>query len=233
MTGVLSRPRHLARLKADQVAARLTERSILCLPLGALEQHGPHLPLDTDTVIAERFSALLAERYGEHHDLWILPPVPYGLSHEHTWSPGTVSLDIAEFTGYLTRIVRGHITSTPARRLLVVNGRPEIHAGARETSLMLALASQDVDVLRLRKGWALPPVGHLHTRVLDRGVTWPWSTDAPELAVDGVMGSDPRSASAEFGEALLSSALRAAGDVLSAIAARHSRDRAQREAPCC
>jgi creatinine amidohydrolase len=46
--------RVFANCTAPQVAAELTGASILCLPIGSTEQHGPHLPLGTDTIIAER-----------------------------------------------------------------------------------------------------------------------------------------------------------------------------------
>ncbi|MEU8264006.1 creatininase family protein [Micromonospora sp. NPDC048999] len=39
-------------LSAPEIATQLTERSVLCLPIGSYEQHGPHLPLHTDTVVA-------------------------------------------------------------------------------------------------------------------------------------------------------------------------------------
>ena len=45
-------PRSLAALRAPQMAELVTERSILVLPVGAIEQHGPHLPYDTDLLVA-------------------------------------------------------------------------------------------------------------------------------------------------------------------------------------
>ncbi|NIL64765.1 creatininase family protein [Salinispora arenicola] len=65
-------------LPAPEIATHLTERSVLCLPIGSYEQHGPHLPLHTDTVIATQFTNRLIDRYGNQHDLWALPALPYG-----------------------------------------------------------------------------------------------------------------------------------------------------------
>ncbi len=84
--------RRFADLRAPEVAERISERSILVQPLGAVEQHGPHLPLSTDLLIAEAAcEAVVAER-GEELDLWLLPTLAYTKSNEHAWSAGTVWL---------------------------------------------------------------------------------------------------------------------------------------------
>ena len=54
--------RALGALSSADIAKRLSKSSVLCLPLGAIEQHGPHLPLNTDLVIAENVARLMAER---------------------------------------------------------------------------------------------------------------------------------------------------------------------------
>ena len=53
MRAVAAGDRDLDALRAPELATRVTERSIFVLPVGATEQHGPHLPFNTDTVIAE------------------------------------------------------------------------------------------------------------------------------------------------------------------------------------
>ena len=58
------------------------------LPIGSFEQHGPHLPLATDTLIA----CEIARRCAEAHDLLLLPPITFSCSHEHAAFPGTISL---------------------------------------------------------------------------------------------------------------------------------------------
>jgi creatinine amidohydrolase len=121
------RSRTIGHLTFQEVGSTLRETSTLCLPMGSMEQHGPHLPLNTDAVLAEAFTRRIVERWGEAYDLWQLPGVPVGLSREHDWAPGTLSLSISGITAYLRDLGREIARSLPARNLLVVNG----HGGNR------------------------------------------------------------------------------------------------------
>src|ERR1051325_11086613 len=93
--------RSIGHLVFGEVATALKAGSVLCLPMGSMEQHGPHLPLSTDCIIAERLTAHIVARWGDEHDLWQLPTVPFGLSREHAWAPGTMSLSVAGIAAYL------------------------------------------------------------------------------------------------------------------------------------
>jgi creatinine amidohydrolase len=119
--------RAIGDLTYTEIGAALRASSVLCLPMGSMEQHGPHLPLNTDTVLAEAFTGRIVERWGETYDLWRLPPVAVGLSREHAWAPGTLSLSVTAMTAYLRDLAREIVRSLPARNLLIVNG----HGGNR------------------------------------------------------------------------------------------------------
>lgn len=119
--------RALGDLSSPDIPKRLSKSSVLCLPLGAVEQHGPHLPLNTDLVIAENIAQLMTERLGEEFDLWRLPAIPVGLSREHAWAPGTLSLNVQSFTALLRDLAADVGRSLPARNLVIVNG----HGGNR------------------------------------------------------------------------------------------------------
>ena len=119
--------RVVGELTFQEIGALLHRDSILCLPIGSMEQHGPHLPLNTDTVLAEAISRRIVERWGDIHDLWLLPPLAIGLSREHAWASGTLSLSIAGMTALLRDLGREIARSLPARNLLIVNG----HGGNR------------------------------------------------------------------------------------------------------
>jgi creatinine amidohydrolase len=119
--------RSLGDLTFPEVSRYLKETSILCLPIGAIEQHGPHLPLNTDVVIAEQLTRRIVGRWGDELDLWQLPTVAFGLSHEHDWAPGTMSLMLESFIGLIEDIAHEIVRSLPARNLLIVNG----HGGNR------------------------------------------------------------------------------------------------------
>src|ERR1700674_3861611 len=90
--------RLIAGLTSPEITRALSKNSILCLPMGSMEQHGPHLPLNTDTVIAEALTRRIVERWGDDHDLWQLPPLAIGLSLEHAWAAGTLSLSVSGLT---------------------------------------------------------------------------------------------------------------------------------------
>ena len=126
MTGPAT-SRVIGDLTFQEVGAALRESSILCLPMGSMEQHGPHLPLNTDAVLAEAFTGRIIERWGEQYDLWRLPPVSVGLSREHDWAPGTLSLSVSGMTAILRDLCREIVRALPARNLLIVNG----HGGNR------------------------------------------------------------------------------------------------------
>jgi creatinine amidohydrolase/Fe(II)-dependent formamide hydrolase-like protein len=108
-------------------ARAIKESSILCLPLGAIEQHGAHLPLNTDVIVAEGLTGRLLQKWGEQFDLWQLPTLSIGLSREHDWATGTLSLSIHGFTAYMRDLAAAIVRTLPARNLAIVNG----HGGNR------------------------------------------------------------------------------------------------------
>ena len=119
--------RSLGALTFPEVTGKLKPSSILCLPLGATEQHGAHLPLNTDVVVAEGLTRALIARLGEEFDLWQLPTLSVGLSREHDWAPGTLSLSVATFASLIKELAREIVRALPARNLVIVSG----HGGNR------------------------------------------------------------------------------------------------------
>jgi creatinine amidohydrolase len=244
--------RLIGELAFPEVPEKLKATSILCLPLGAVEQHGPHLPLDTDTVVADGITRALIARLGEEFDLWQLPTLPIGLSREHDWAPGTLSLSIATFAALIKEAAREIVRALPARNLAFINGHggnrgildnllrelaselplntcvihplalcgspaaSDVHGGADETSLMLALAPDRVRSDLITS--AVPPA-HPDTvaaLVFDPGVSFPWRTDDPRLARTGIVG-DPRAASVEHGKAMIETIVQRVRGVLAQL----------------
>ncbi|HRE03194.1 MAG TPA: creatininase family protein [Ilumatobacteraceae bacterium] len=133
--------RHLGDLSAPELARCLTTRSVIVQPLGAIEQHGPHLPLNTDLVVAQAVAEATIARYGDEVDAWLLPPLALTKSNEHAWSPGTIWLSAETLMAVLDDIGRC-VATTPADRLVFFNG----HGG---NSALVATANREI---RLRHG---------------------------------------------------------------------------------
>ena len=148
--------RVLGRLTFEEIS-RLGERSVLVLPIGSMEQHGPHLPLDTDAILAERLAEAITARFGEAFDLWQLPPLSLGLSREHAWTAGTLSLSVTGMTAYLRELAREIARALPARNLMIVNG----HGGNRGLLEVLGYELKDdfgLNVCTLHTGALMSPV---------------------------------------------------------------------------
>jgi creatinine amidohydrolase/Fe(II)-dependent formamide hydrolase-like protein len=119
--------RLLGELTYQDVSSTITARSVLILPVGSIEQHGPHLPLNTDVVIAEGIASRIVARSGEALDLWRLPPVSVSLAREHEWAAGTLSLSTVGMTALLRDLGRTIARALPTRNLFILNG----HGGNR------------------------------------------------------------------------------------------------------
>lgn len=103
---------------APEVVAHLAAgRGIAVLPVGALEQHGPHLPLATDTLTAQA----VAERLAHALDALLLPAIEYGATWNMSGYPGTVTLRPDTVEALAVDIGRG-IEQAGARLLVIVNG---------------------------------------------------------------------------------------------------------------
>ncbi len=147
---------------------------MLIVPVGSTEQHGPHLPLDTDTRIATAVSHAVLDRLdGAPGADWVVAPaVSYGASGEHEGFPGTVSIGTEALR--LLLVEYGRSASSWASRLAFVNGHggnvealaaavtllrdegrdagwvpciaadADAHAGHTETSVLLHISPGDV-----------------------------------------------------------------------------------------
>lgn len=202
--------------------------TVLVVPLGATEQHGPHLPLATDTLVASALAQRLADA---REDVLVAPAVAYGSSGEHADFPGTLSIGQAAVEHLVVELVRsadafagvvlvsGHAGNAEplaaAAATLDAEGRSilvwwphvpggDAHAGRTETSLLLGLAPGLV-----RPG-AQPgdtrPLAELLPALRRHGVA--------EVSPNGILG-DPTGASSAEGDALLDAL---AADLLAAVA---------------
>nr|WP_261553811.1 mycofactocin biosynthesis peptidyl-dipeptidase MftE [Frankia tisae] len=202
----------------------MNDRPLLVLPLGSTEQHGPHLPLDTDTRVASAVARGLADRLDP---VLLGPAMPYGASGEHAGFPGTVSLGTqvleqvivelvrsADDTARAVMVVNGHggnaAALMSARRILASEGRP-VHLWAPTTALTrtagIPAADRDLHAGRTETSLLL----HLAPDLvrLDLAAAGP-SPSLDELVAQGVAAlsptgvlGDPAGASAAEGARLL------------------------------
>jgi creatinine amidohydrolase len=118
-----------------EVQQRLARPTIAIIATGALEQHGPHLPLATDTIMADG----LARRLAAQLDALLLPPIAFGDAWNNGGFPGTLSLGPATIRAIVVDIGRG-LRAAGVRGLIVVNG----HFGNRDPIALAARDLQDV-----------------------------------------------------------------------------------------
>jgi len=218
----------LAGLTSAEVGELAAAGALLAVPVGATEQHGPHLPLCTDTDLAVALCARLA---AARPGVLVAPPLAYGGSGEHEDFPGTLSIGTEAVELLLVELGRS-ATRTFSRVLLVsTHGgnadavrraerrlraesrdvrawlpiwEGDAHAGRAETSLELALAPDRVRPGRAEAGNTRPLI-ELMPELRRSGVR--------AVSPNGVLG-DPAGASSAEGAALLA---RLGADLLAAV----------------
>jgi creatinine amidohydrolase len=112
--------RQLAYLTWKQVEAIDKERALLILPTAAIEQHGHHLPLATDTLINNLLLGQALRHLPADAPVYVLPPVCYGKSNEHIGFPGTMSLSASTFMAVL-RDLGASVHASGFRKLVLYN----------------------------------------------------------------------------------------------------------------
>ena len=210
---------YLSHLTTAEVGARVAAGAFLVVPLGSTEQHGPHLPLTTDTDVAQH----LCERLrSAREDVLVAPAVSYGSSGEHAGFAGTLSIGAPVFERVVLELgrsagetfariafVNGHGGNSEAAARAVGRLRAEgrdvglfapryagdAHAGRSETSMMLALRPDSVRRERAVAG---------DTRPLSELLPLLQAGGVRAVTATGVLG-DPTGADADQGRALLDS----------------------------
>ncbi len=95
-------------------------KTIAILPTAAIEQHGPHLPVGTDTIISHGMQALLKARAPHDMDLRFLPTQAVGKSNEHLWAKGTLTLTAHTALSAWTEIGLS-VARAGVRKLVILN----------------------------------------------------------------------------------------------------------------
>jgi creatinine amidohydrolase len=112
--------RNFAYLNWKQVEALPRESTLLVLPTAAIEQHGQHLPLATDTLINNLLLGHALAKLPPDLPVYALPPVHYGKSNEHIGFPGTLSVSAATFMAVL-RDIGASLAAAKFQKLVLYN----------------------------------------------------------------------------------------------------------------
>ncbi|HEY3060961.1 MAG TPA: creatininase family protein [Chloroflexota bacterium] len=132
MTAQLHHPfpaaRYLPYLTSPDIAALPKDRAVVVLSVASVEQHGPHLPVITDSLVGQTVLARALERLDPAAQVWVVPPLCYGKSNEHRPFAGTLTLS-AQTLAAVVRDIAASLARAGFRRLVLLNshgGNPPV-----------------------------------------------------------------------------------------------------------
>ena len=124
------------KLTWPEINLAVEQRKVVVLPVGSVEQHGHHLPLDVDFKLASSVCYAAGERSPE--DMLVLPPVQYGYCHHVMDFPGTINVQPTTFVNVLLDITRS-VAYHGFKKIVLVNGHgsnhPLVEQAGRQTNL--------------------------------------------------------------------------------------------------
>src|SRR5262249_34669655 len=121
------------RLRADQLRERAKEDPIVIVPVGAIEQHGPHLPVEIDSLLGKAVALRTARLAAAVENVVVLPMLWTGLSEHHMSLGGTITLDFQTFFN-MVRCVCESVVRHGFRRIVLLNAH-----GGNENALRVCV----------------------------------------------------------------------------------------------
>ncbi|MEO0013867.1 MAG: hypothetical protein RLZZ535_2256 [Cyanobacteriota bacterium] len=246
MHGFIPPQRYFPYLTWSQIEQMPNKENVVIIqPVGAIEQHGPHLPIAVDSAISLGVLGKALSKLDRDLPAYALPCLYYGKSNEHIGFPGTITLSVQTLLAVITEMALS-IYRSGFRKLILMNshgGQPQImeiaardlhqehpdfsvfplftwhvphvvgemltpqereygiHAGDAETSIMLSLLPQQVQMDKAVKEY---PQGLPKDSLLDMEGQLPFAWLTKELTKSGVMG-DATVATTEKGDRILES----------------------------
>ncbi len=232
----------LGDLAWPEVEKVIQDEKVVLLPLGSLEQHGPHLPIDIDTVAAYEVCKRIAKKIP---DIAVtMPPIYYTHAEISMGFPGTIDIQPTHFIDYLYDVceslvkhgfkrivmVSGHGINPPFMQIVsmmitsrypaICSGaayfdfaKPEVrkivehgaHAGEFETSMLLALKPENVDMSKAVRDWniymGLKSSKYAYRNFIDRSPIF-FIDHLSRFSATGIIG-DPTKATKEKGQKLI------------------------------
>jgi creatinine amidohydrolase len=109
------------KLRADELREQARKDAIVILPIASIEQHGPHLPVEVDSMLGEAVAARTAQKVqAKGQEVLVLPVLWTGLSEHHMSFGGTITLDNATFTAVVEGVVKS-ILRHGFKRIVLLN----------------------------------------------------------------------------------------------------------------
>ena len=132
MTAELHHPfpatRYLPYLTSPEIAALPKDKAAVVLSVASIEQHGPHLPCVTDSLVGQTLLGMALERLPAEVQVWVVPPLCYGKSNEHRPFAGTLTLS-AQTLAAVVRDIALSVARAGFKRLVLLNshgGNPPV-----------------------------------------------------------------------------------------------------------